>query len=390
MLKKPKNGKKSYINNSLILYKILTIISFYLLWNNKIINKSNNNNKIMKHAILLLSSYGINYMNNFLSQFHNDKRFDIYIHLDDQSKRDVENNKTITKSNIKYINHLYKSEKYSIEIVDTMFELLSIADKTSNYDYFHYFSDTCYLITTLEEFYNFFEKNNKKIKLNYFDILSGFKDDIKILQAISTLFYAFSCHVGVFPVLNTLKNPTQKRIKILFKKSISLDIICYLIIGISGYLTQPENTPDLIIERKKIFDNDFLMIIGQICFIFTLIAKICANYNALRICIINLFNKNKSKNQISNKINLILTTCCLIITTLISIIFQSISSYISLIGGFCSVIISILIPGFIYIKGVQELKINNKTIFAGIIIIILTLIGFTNGILTIKNVVNRK
>ena len=239
-------------------------------------------------------------------------------------------------------------------------------------------------------YYNFFEKNNKKIKLNYFDVLSGFKDDIKILQAISTLFYAFSCHVGVFPVLNTLKNPTQKRIQLLFKKSISLDIICYLIIGISGYLTQPENTPDLIIERKKIFDNDFLMIIGQICFIFTLIAKICANYNALRICIINLFNKNKSKNQISNKINLILTTCCLIITTLISIIFQSISSYISLIGGFCSVIISILIPGFIYIKGIQELKINNKTIFAGIIIIILTLIGFTNGILTIKNVVNRK
>ena len=237
-------------------------------------------------------------------------------------------------------------------------------------------------------YYNFFEKNNKKIKLNYFDVLSGFKDDIKILQAISTLFYAFSCHVGVFPVLNTLKNPTQKRIQLLFKKSISLDIICYLIIGISGYLTQPENTPDLIIERKKIFDNDFLMIIGQICFIFTLIAKICANYNALRICIINLFNKNKSKNQISNKINLILTTCCLIITTLISIIFQSISSYISLIGGFCSVIISILIPGFIYIKGIQELKINNKTIFAGIIIIILTLIGFTNGILTIKNVVN--
>ena len=239
--------------------------------------------------------------------------------------------------------------------------------------------------------YNFVEKNkNKKIKLNYYDIASGFKDDMKILQAISTLFYAFSCHVGVFPVLNTLKNPTHIRIKLLFKKSIALDIICYLIIGISGYLTQPENTPDIIIERKKIFNNDFLMIIGQICFIFTLIAKICANYNALRICIINLFNKDKSKNQISNKINFILTTCCLMITTLISIIFQSISSYISLIGGFCSVIISILIPGFIYIKGIHESKINNKTIFAGIVIIILTLMGFTNGILTIKNVVNIK
>ena len=240
--------------------------------------------------------------------------------------------------------------------------------------------------------YNFFE--NKTIKVNYIDIISGFKGDMKILQAISTLFYAFSCHVGVFPVLNSLKNPDKLRIKLLFKKSIALDIICYLIIGISGYITQPENAPDLIIERKKIFKNDFLMIIGQICFIFTLIAKICANYNALRICIINLFGMNKSlnqnQNQISNRLNFILTSGCLTITTLIAIIFQSISSYISLIGGFCSVIISVLIPGFIYIKGIYELKINNKTIFAGIIVTILTLMGFTNGILTIKKIISEE
>jgi len=237
--------------------------------------------------------------------------------------------------------------------------------------------------------YNFFGKEN--MKLNYIDVLSGFKGDMKILQAISTLFYAFSCHVGVFPVLNSLKNPSNQRIKLLFKKSIALDIICYLIIGISGYLTQPENTPDLIIERKKIFNNDFLMIIGQICFIFTLIAKICANYNALRICIINLFSINKTEsNQISNKFNFLLTTSCLIITTFIAVIFQSISSYISLIGGFCSVIIAVLIPGLIYIKGLYESRINKKTIFAGIVVCILTLMGFTNGILTIKKVAKGK
>ena len=214
---------------------------------------------------------------------------------------------------------------------------------------------------------------------------------MKILQAISTLFYAFSCHVGVFPVLNSLKNPSNQRIKLLFKKSIALDIICYLIIGISGYLTQPENTPDLIIERKKIFNNDSLMIIGQVCFIFTLIAKICANYNALRICIINLISVNKTgNNQITNKFNFLLTTSCLIVTTFIAVIFQSISSYISLIGGFCSVIIAVLIPGLIYIKGLYESKINNKTIFAGIVVSILTLMGFTNGILTIKKIVKEK
>ena len=233
--------------------------------------------------------------------------------------------------------------------------------------------------------YNFIDN---KTKINFVDIISGFKGDMKILQSISTLFYAFSCHVGVFPVLNTLKSPTPQRIHLLFKRSIILDISCYLIIGISGYLTQPIDTPDLIIERKKIFKNDFLMNFGQICFIFTLIAKICANYNALRSCIINLFGLNKSQNQISNKTNFVLTECCLIISTFIAVIFQSISSYISLIGGFCSVIISVLIPGLIYIKGLNESIINKRNITAGLVVFILTLLGFTNGFLTIKKVIN--
>ena len=234
--------------------------------------------------------------------------------------------------------------------------------------------------------YNFFDN---KTKINFIDVISGFKGDMKILQAISTLFYAFSCHVGVFPVLNSLKNPSPQRINSLFKKSIILDISCYLIIGISGYLTQPIDTPDLIIERKKIFKNDFLMIIGQLCFIFTLVAKICANYNALRSCLINLLGLNKSQNQISNTTNFIMTEGFLIISTLIAVIFQSISSYISLIGGFCSVIISVLIPGLIYIKGLNQSEINKKNIIAGIIVVILTLMGFTNGILTIKKEVNK-
>ena len=184
------------------------------------------------------------------------------------------------------------------------------------------------------------------------------------------------------------KNPTHQRINILFKKSIILDISCYLIIGISGYLTQPVNTPDLIIERKKIFKNDFLMVIGQVCFIFTLIAKICANYNALRSCLVNLiFGVDKSQKQITNYTNFLMTEIFLIISTFIAVVFQSISSYISLIGGFCSVIISVLIPGLIYIKGIKESTINKKTITAGTVIVLLTIMGFTNGFLTIKKLI---
>ena len=172
MKKVSSNSKKSNKLNLhiyLISFKILVFIFIYLLLYNRDnnANNKNNSNKTMKHAILLLSSYGISYMNNILSQFNNDKRFDIYIHIDGKTKIDIENNKTITRAKIKYIKHLFRAKKYSTEMVDAMFELLIIANKTDNYDYFHYFSDTCYLIKTLDEFYQFFIQNNNKSYIGY-------------------------------------------------------------------------------------------------------------------------------------------------------------------------------------------------------------------------------
>ena len=83
MKKVSSNSKKSNKLNLhiyLISFKILVFIFIYLLLYNRDnnANNKNNSNKTMKHAILLLSSYGISYMNNILSQFNNDKRFDIY------------------------------------------------------------------------------------------------------------------------------------------------------------------------------------------------------------------------------------------------------------------------------------------------------------------------
>ena len=138
-------------------------------------------------------------------------------------------------------------------------------------------------------FYNHNVVNGNQ-KINYYDVSPGFGKDLHFFQSISTIIYAFSCHVGVFPVLNSLRNPTRKRVQKVFRRATLLDIVCYIIIGFSGYLSQPEHTPDLIVERDKIFNNDFLMTIGQVLFIFTLIAKICANYNGLRTTLLILFN----------------------------------------------------------------------------------------------------
>ena len=227
---------------------------------------------------------------------------------------------------------------------------------------------------------------NNKLELNYFDIISGLKGDMKLLQSIVTVFYAFSCHVGAFPVLQTLHNPIERRQKKVIRRAIYIDIISYLIIGASGYLTQPINTPDLIIEREKLFNTDWIMTIGQILFILTLLAKISANYNALRSCILVLLGYDT--HNFSKITNIVITVVTLLITTFIASIFQSISDYISLIGSFCTVIVSFFIPGLVYIKGNDYSIKHYKNILTIIFISIILILGLTSGFFTIKGIIN--
>ena len=233
-------------------------------------------------------------------------------------------------------------------------------------------------------FYNHNVVNGNQ-KINYYDVSPGFGKDLHFFQSISTIIYAFSCHVGVFPVLNSLRNPTRKRVQKVFRRATLLDIVCYIIIGFSGYLSQPEHTPDLIIERNKIFNNDFLMTIGQVLFIFTLIAKICANYNGLRTTLLILFNYDPI--EYPNNINLIITVSTLCITTFIAAIFQKISDYISLIGSFCSIFVSVIMPGMIYIRDNDHKITSLKNILAILFVIILSLFGLLTSFCTIRGII---
>ena len=234
----------------------------------------------------------------------------------------------------------------------------------------------------------FFYKHNVtegNQKINLMNIRPGFGKDLQFLQSISTIIYAFACHVGVFPVLNSLHNPTRKRVQKVFRRATMLDIVCYLIIGISGYLSQPEHTPDLIVERDKIFKNDFLMTIGQMLFIFTLIAKICANYNGLRTTL--LIQMDYDPIEYPNNVNFIMTVISLSITTFIASIFQKISDYISLIGSFCSVFIAIVMPGMIYIKDNGKKLTNLNNILAIIFVVIVSGFGLITSWSTINSII---
>lgn len=144
-------------------------------------------------------------------------------------------------------------------------------------------------------FKNTFQKDDPKYQYNYYDFSVGFTKDMNFFKSVATLFYAYSCHVGAFPVLHSLNDRTKKRTDKVFQRAIMLDAFCYLVVGMTGYLSMPVNTPDLIIERKSIFESDWIMTIGRISFILTLLMKIPANYNAFRVASLEVMNKSSSE-----------------------------------------------------------------------------------------------
>jgi amino acid permease len=145
---------------------------------------------------------------------------------------------------------------------------------------------------------DFASKHDVAKEINWFDITTGFDNHLNFFRGTATIFFAYTCHVGAFPVFKTLKNNVNRRINKVFMRSILLDIVIYISIGICGYLTQPIKTPPLIIYRDKLFNNDLAMDIARLGMAVNLILSAPANYNAFRLSVLEIV---WGTNEVSNK-----------------------------------------------------------------------------------------
>ena len=224
------------------------------------------------------------------------------------------------------------------------------------------------------------DPNDPNKQVNWWDISKGFDKHLYFFRGTATVFFAFTCHVGAFPVFKTLKNNAARRINKVFQRSILLDVVLYVVVGICGSLTQPIGTPDLIINREKLLKNDIAMIIARVLIAVNLILSTPANYNAFRLSVLEIFWKTS---EVDNKKNFLITIPTLLLSCLVGALYTGIIAYISILGGFCSVVIAFLFPGLLYIKN-NELPLSHyKNIGTIILVTILCLIGFTAGIMTI-------
>ena len=95
----------------------------------------------------------------------------------------------------------------------------------------------------------------------------------------------------------------------------------------------------------------------------------------------SLFNLIWRNTDITNVKNFFVTLIIFIIVVLTGALYDEILQYIELLGGFCSVIYCFLIPGLIYVKSNDITRCTHFTVV--FILVILLIIGYTSGILTI-------
>jgi amino acid permease len=130
---------------------------------------------------------------------------------------------------------------------------------------------------------------------------TAFTSKLHFVTGTATFFFTYAFHVGTFPVYQSLKNNTERRIHKVYSRGIMLNSVIYLFVGICGFLSQPIGAKDLIIYRKSegILSGDVAMIIGRLAIAISLLLSTPSNYNSFRLSFLELCGWDST--NISNK-----------------------------------------------------------------------------------------
>ena len=243
------------------------------------------------------------------------------------------------------------------------------------------------IVIIIESFFYLIKENlpQEDKEMNWYNIGPAFswKKGLPIFGGISTVFYLYSCHAGAFPVYKALRNNTTRRIKKVFRRSIMLDVSLYFTVAMASFFTCPfEDPPELILYRKNLdsFNPDYFILIAKFGIFFNLFFSTPANYAGLRLSLFELIWGNTN---ITTTKNLVVTAVILSVVTLIGALYDKILAYIELLGGFCSTVYCILIPGLIYAKNDNIKKTKFKKYLIICTVYALLIFGYASGIFTI-------
>lgn len=217
--------------------------------------------------------------------------------------------------------------------------------------------------------------------VNFYRVEEGWTKRLYFIQHFALFFFCFTGHNGLLPALEHLENPVPERRSFLYNAAIGMDMLIYLFISLTGYLSSPKEGLEIVFERKRIWGKDIVMTIGRFVLIPMAISKIQVNHNIWRISFFSTCGQGQE--NFTLKDNIIFTAITLFITTLVASAYQNVVGYISLIGCFCVVIPAFLIPALLYAWDNGRGYKDCKNLFNIILGSTLCIIGYIAGILSV-------
>lgn len=213
--------------------------------------------------------------------------------------------------------------------------------------FFAFLSFIYLVFVILFEFpYFYSDLRQKKIaEFNYFQ--TTFAD---FFENFGIIIYAFNCTGNFHGVTSGIARPNRRRLLKVFKRSLTFMGMCFIIIGMAGYLSLGStlaSSVDLFPFRNSIWQTDYFMLIGRISLAFFYITSGVLNAFPLKLFIKNLFEKKYRENFVLQSF---LNFFIFLIAAILASMFTSVNKYLGLSGGLCCIATCFTIPGIMGLK----------------------------------------
>ena len=243
------------------------------------------------------------------------------------------------------------------------------------------------VVIQCKKYYNWYYNNeriegDKSTYPNYWDFGKAFTKDLNFFKGMASLFAAYTNHSNCFPIYSSfdgVKDGKKKMIHSIYLSNIIVGLLHCAVI-ICAFLTEPLEPEDLIIFRINRFGGyDIVMNIAILSSAVCLFFSTPLYFVGLRMVIINTFFGG----VLTTKLNLFVTGACFAFSAIVSCVYDKILNYITYVGGFTSIIFAYIYPIILYIVTNKKGFTYWKNMLELILAIVLCIIGFIAGILTI-------
>lgn len=169
--------------------------------------------------------------------------------------------------------------------------------------------------------------------------------DGSIFSSITITFFAYTCHVNVFPIYSELKNRQPRRMFKVTNRSVALEVVLYIFVALFGYLCFHDDTQGNILNNYA--PSDPYMLIGRLAVATTLVVALPLNIHPCRQNLSSVLFPNK---EFSQARHVFLTVVLVFSALTLAIIVPQVNVVFGLLGATCCVLICFAIPIISYVN----------------------------------------